>query len=154
MLFGLSNASSSFQSLMNRVFQKQLHKSVVVFFDDILVYSPSWSTRLLHLEEILQLLQHHRLFNKLSKCSFGLTKVNYLGHTISGSGIEMDISKVQAVLKWPEPSTIRASEVFWDSLGITDDSLKGMLPLHFLQLNCSRKMGFTGMHLPLLHFRN
>lgn len=86
MPFGLTNAPASFQSLMNHVFHQQLCKSVLVFFDDILVYSPSWSAHLLHLEEVLQLLRQHCLFAKLSKCSFGLTKVDYLGNTVSGNG--------------------------------------------------------------------
>lgn len=114
--FGLTNAPASFQSLMNHVFHQQLCKSVLVFFDDILVYSPSWSAHLLHLEEVLQLLRQHCLFAKLSKCSFGLTKVDYLGHTVSGNGVEMDQSKVQAVLDWSSPTSIKQLRGF---LGLT-----------------------------------
>lgn len=116
MPFGLTNAPASFQSLMNHVFHQQLCKSVLVFFDDILVYSPSWSAHLLHLEEVLQLLRQHCLFAKLSKCSFGLTKVDYLGHTVSGNGVEMDQSKVQAVLDWSSPTSIKQLRGF---LGLT-----------------------------------
>lgn len=87
-----------------------------VFFDDILVYSPSWSAHLLHLHEVLHLLRVHCLYAKLSKCSFGLTKVDYLGHTVSGSGVEMDTSKVQAVLEWPLPTNIKQLRGF---LGLT-----------------------------------
>jgi len=62
------------------------------------VYSPTWSSHLQHLEAVLQLLKKHKLFAKLSKCSFGLTQVKYLGHTVSGQGVAVDASKVQAVL--------------------------------------------------------
>lgn len=107
MPFGLTNAPATFQSLMNHVFQKVLRKYVLIFFDDILVFSSSWSDHLLHLEDVLQTLKHHQLFVKLSKCSIGLLEVDYLGHTVSGLGVAMDKSKIQAVLAWPQPSTVK-----------------------------------------------
>jgi hypothetical protein len=107
MPFGLTNAPATFQSLMNQVFQHLLRKSVLVFFDDILVYSPSWNDHLLHLHEVLQLLRAHCLYAKVSKCSFGVTKIDYLGHIVSGNGVEMDDSKVKAVLEWPPPSNLK-----------------------------------------------
>ena len=72
MPFGLKNAPATFQSLMNDIFQGILRKFVLVFFDDILVYSPSWTEHLQHLEVVLQVLKQHQLYAKLSKCSFGL----------------------------------------------------------------------------------
>lgn len=81
MPFGLINAPSMFSKLMNHVFQKFLRKFVLVFFDDILVYSPSWDTHLQHLELVLQTLQKECLFARLSKYSFGLREIDYLGHT-------------------------------------------------------------------------
>ncbi|GAU35592.1 hypothetical protein TSUD_295280 [Trifolium subterraneum] len=116
MPFGLSNAPASFQSLMNQVFQKVLRKFVLVFFDDILVYNATWSSHLLHLEIVLQLLDHHKLFVKLSKCSFGMSEVDYLGHTIFGMGVIMDKTKVQAVLQWPTPTNLKQLRGF---LGLT-----------------------------------
>lgn len=107
MLFGLSNAPTSFQSLMNHVFQAQLRKSVLVFFDDILIYSLTWSAHLSHLTEVLQLLRQHSLFAKMSKCYFGFSEVDYLGHTVSHQGVQMDKSQVQAVLDWPLPRTLK-----------------------------------------------
>lgn len=107
MPFGLSNAPATFQSLMNHVFQAQLRKSVLVFFDDILIYSPSWSAHLSHLEEVLQLMRSHSLFAKMSKCCFGFTEVDYLGHTISNKGVQMDKSKIQAVLDWLPPTNLK-----------------------------------------------
>lgn len=125
MPFGLSNAPASFQSLMNQVFKEQLRKSVLVFFDDILIYSPSWATHLEHLEVVLTLLRHHTLFAKLSKCCFGLTKVNYLGHTISSQGVEMDISKIKAVLDWPVPISIKQLRGFLGLSGYYRRFIKG-----------------------------
>jgi len=107
MPFCLSNASTTFQSLMNGVFQGILRKFVLVFFDDILVYSPSWSSHLHHLEVVLKLLQQHKLFARISKCSFGLQQIQYLGHTVSGEGVPMEKEKVQAVINWPIPLNLK-----------------------------------------------
>lgn len=90
MPFGLTNAPTLFQSLMNFVFRDQLRKIVLIFFGDILVYFPYWSSHLEHLKVVLALLQQHELFAKFSKFCFGLTSVDYLGQTISIQGVEMD----------------------------------------------------------------
>jgi hypothetical protein len=103
MPFGLTNAPATFQSLMNHIFQNALRKFVLVFFDDILVYSPSWQCHLQHLEWVLQILEQNELFAKLSKCSFGQKKVDYLGHIVSGSGVSVDANKVKDVLAGLEP---------------------------------------------------
>lgn len=142
MPFGLTNAPASFQSLMNQVFQQQLRKSVLVFVDDILVYSPSWSSHLVHLEEVLSLLQHHYLFAKFSKCSFGLTKIDYLGHTVSGQGVEMDQSKVRAVLDWPEPSTIKQLRGFLCLTGYYRRFIKGYTSIALTLTELLKKDGF------------
>jgi hypothetical protein len=116
MPFGLSNAPATFQCLMNEIFQQALRKYVLVFFDDILVYSPTWQTHLDHLTRVLETLLQHILFVKLSKCSFGMTEVDYLGHTVSGSGVAMDKCKVKDILNWPPPTTIKQLRGF---LGLT-----------------------------------
>ncbi|XP_019425047.1 PREDICTED: uncharacterized protein LOC109333920 [Lupinus angustifolius] len=82
MPFGLTNAPATFQSLMNDIFKGLLRKFVLVFFDDILVYSSSWKDHLFQLEVVLKILQSHKLFAKFSKCSFGVQQIEYLGHTI------------------------------------------------------------------------
>ena len=84
MPFGLTNAPSTFQAAMNCVFQPFLWKSVIVFFDDILVYSPDLVTHGGHLDQVLSILEKHQFFVKLSKCSFCSTTVDYLGHLIIG----------------------------------------------------------------------
>ena len=101
MPFGLSNAPATFQSLMNTVLRPFLRKFVLVFFDDILIYSPSWSTHLQHLNVVLTALREHQLRLKRSKCSFATTSVQYLGHVISSAGVAMDQDKVAAITSWP-----------------------------------------------------
>lgn len=112
MPFGLSNAPSTFQALMNHVFKHLLRKYVLVFFDDILVYSKDLSSHLTHLEKVFQILQDNHLKVKLSKCSFGQPSVNYLGHVISGTGVSVDASKVQCLTDWPKPTTLKALRGF------------------------------------------
>jgi hypothetical protein len=101
MPFGLSNAPATFQALMNDVLRPYLRKFVLVFFDDILIYSTSWAKHLRHLSIVLNALRAHSLHLKRSKCSFGTTTVAYLGHVISEGGVAMDAEKVAAVAAWP-----------------------------------------------------
>lgn len=105
MPFGLTNAPCTFQSLMNHVFEGVLRKCVLVFFDDILVYSKSWSDHLNHLREVFQILQQAQLFLKPSKCTFGGKVIEYLGHFISAEGVSTDPKKIQAIVDWPTPKT-------------------------------------------------
>ncbi|CAL9017599.1 unnamed protein product [Prunus brigantina] len=97
MPFGLTNAPATFQGLMNEIFRNCLRNFVLVFFDDILVYSTSWSSHLRHLHSVLEILKHHQLFVKMSKCPFGVSTIEYLGHIISRQGVSADPSKLNAV---------------------------------------------------------
>ncbi|GJT06337.1 peroxidase 64 [Tanacetum coccineum] len=97
MPFGLTNAPSTFQATMNRLFSPYLRKFVIVFFDDILVYSTTLSSHLEHLECVFQCLQKHQFYVKRSKCVFGTGELEYLGHIISARGVQMDPKKVSAV---------------------------------------------------------
>jgi hypothetical protein len=98
MLFGLTNAPAYFMYLMNSVFMKELDKFIVVFIDDILIYSKNLKDHAKHLHVVLQRLRDHHLYAKFSKCEFWLDTVKFLGHTISSGGISVDPSKVQEVL--------------------------------------------------------
>ncbi|KAK8521636.1 hypothetical protein V6N12_031530 [Hibiscus sabdariffa] len=94
MPFGLTNAPAAFMDLMNRIFKPYLNKFVVVFIDDILIYSHNKDEHVEHLVIILQTLREHQLFAKFSKCEFWLSKVAFLGHVISAKGIMVDLKKV------------------------------------------------------------
>lgn len=87
MPFGKTNTSATFQALMNHIFQPYIRKFVLVFFYNILIYSPSWEQHLLHLDQIFQILLLQQLFVKLSKCALGREEVEYLGHIISEKGV-------------------------------------------------------------------
>lgn len=116
MPFGLCNAPSTFQALMNTVFRPYLRKFVLVFFDDVLIYSPSWESHMEHVRLAFELIRKHRFFIKLSKCAFGQQQIEYLGHIVSREGVQVDQSKVKAILDWPKPSTITELRGF---LGLT-----------------------------------
>jgi hypothetical protein len=94
MSFGLTNAPAYFMYLMNSVFMLELDKFVVVFIDDILIYSKNLEDQARHLHVVLQRLRDHHLYAKFSKCEFWLDTVKFMGHTISKDGISVDPSKV------------------------------------------------------------
>jgi hypothetical protein len=117
MSFGLTNAPAYFMYLMNSVFMPELDKFVVVFIDDILVYSKNEDDHVKHLHTVLQRLRDHRLYAKLSKCDFWLREINFLGHTISQDGVSVDPEKVQEVMDWKPPTTVRQIRNFLGSAG-------------------------------------
>jgi hypothetical protein len=112
MSFGLTNAPAYFMYLMNKVFTEYLDKFVVVFIDDIMVYSRSKEEHLEHLCLVPQKLREHRLYAKLSKYEFWLKQVAFLGHIISMGGISVDPSKVQDVLSWNAPTSVGEIQSF------------------------------------------
>ena len=105
MPFGLTNAPTIFRSLMNDLFCPYLQKFILVFFDDIMVYSRSWEAHLSHLRAVLTILSTNSLFAKELKCEFGVSQVDYLGHIISEQRVVVDPAKIQAMLEWPTPTT-------------------------------------------------
>ena len=105
MSFGLKNAPAYFMSLMNSAFADFLDQFVVVFIDDILVYSRSREEHAHHLRIVLQRLRKHKLYAKLSKCEFWIDQVAFLGHIVSKDGLAVDPQKIAAVTEWQPPTT-------------------------------------------------
>ncbi|KAJ9546759.1 hypothetical protein OSB04_019302 [Centaurea solstitialis] len=103
MPFGLTNAPAALMFMMNRVCRPMLDKSVIVFIDDILVYSKSEAEHATHLREMLELLRKEKLYAKFSKCEFWLHQVQFLGHVISGDGVSVEPSKIEAIQKREQP---------------------------------------------------
>jgi hypothetical protein len=112
MPFGLTNAPSTFQVLTNDIFPNLLRKFVLVFFDDILIYSVNWKEHLVHVNRVLEILRENTLFVKREKCQFGLEEVQYLGHIISQKGVAMDPEKIEAMMNWPSPKNTKALRGF------------------------------------------
>jgi len=106
MPFGVTNAPSVFMEYMNPIFHPYLDQFVVVFIDNILVYSKSEEEHVEHLRIVLQVLKEKQLFAKLSKCEFWLGEVSFLGHVILRGGIAVDPSKIDAVMQWESPKSV------------------------------------------------
>ena len=117
MPFGISNVLGVFMEYMNRTFHSYLDKFVMVFIDDILIYSKSEGGHVKHLRIMLQVLKEKNLYAKLSKCEFWLKEVSFLGHVISSGGIYVDPSKVNAVLQWETPKYATEIQSFLGLVG-------------------------------------
>ncbi|GBG89158.1 hypothetical protein CBR_g48865 [Chara braunii] len=118
MPFGLCNASGTFQHAMNRIFHDHLNKFVVVYLDDILIFSKSAEEHAQHVEIVLSLLRQHKYKVNLEKCEFGLTKILYLGHEVSAEGIRPEDAKVASIRDWRRPQTFTEVRSF---LGMCDN---------------------------------
>lgn len=116
MPFGLTNAPSTFQAMMNSIFKDYMRKFVLIFFDDILIYSRSLEEHLVHLEKVFCRLAENQLKIKESKCQFASQKIGYLGHVISQEGVQVDTTKTEAIEQWPIPTNLKELRGF---LGLT-----------------------------------
>jgi hypothetical protein len=112
MSFGLMNAPAFFMNLMNSVFMDYLDKFVVVFIDEILIYSQSEEEHKDHLRMVLQRLREHQLYAKLRKCDFWIDEVMFLGHIINKDGLVVDLKKMADILDWKAPTNARGIKSF------------------------------------------
>lgn len=141
--FGLTNAPSTFQSAMNDLLRPYLRKFVLVFFDDILINSPSFTDHLVHLKLILELLVTNKFFAKFSKCDFTVTTVHYLGHLISDGLMTPDPAKIKAILDWPQPRSLSALRGFLGLSGFYRKFIKGYTVLAAPLTDLLRVNNFT-----------
>ena len=139
MPFGLTNAPAAFQAAMNDLFREHLDDFVVVFLDDILVYSKDPSKHLEHLRIVLEKLHQHQFFAKLSKCSFGQESIEFLGHIVGPDGIKMDPKKVEAVRQWPRPATVTEVRAFLGLAGYYRRFVKGFSKIAAPLTNLTRQ---------------
>lgn len=116
---------------------------VCLFFYDIRVYSKSWEVHLSHFQRILTLLLENKLYAKRSKCRFGVTKVDYLGHIITAKGVTMDPAKIEAVQAWPIPTTVREVQGF---LGLASYYRKFILHFGGLVAHLTQLLTKNGFH--------
>ncbi|XP_058217513.1 uncharacterized protein LOC131328604 [Rhododendron vialii] len=120
MPFGLTNAPATFMDLMNRIFRAYLDRFVVVFVDDILIYSPTEEEHQSHLTIVLEILREHQLYAKLSKCEFWLSEVKFLGHVVSKGGVSVDPGKIESVMNWQRPKNVFEIRSFLGLAGIEE----------------------------------
>ena len=125
MPFGLTNAPTAFMDLMNRVFRPYVDQFVVVFIDDILVYSKDRESHDTHLRVVLEILRKEQLYAKLSKCEFWLSEVSFLGHIVSKEGIQVDPKKIEVVVEWKPPRNVTEVRSFLGLAGYYRRFVKG-----------------------------
>ncbi|XP_040861404.1 uncharacterized protein [Glycine max] len=139
MPFGVTNAPAIFMDYMNRIFHYYLDQFVVVFIDDILVYSRNKEEHEKHLRIVLHILRDRKLFAKLSKCEFWLEKVQFLGHVISKDGVAVDPNKVESVMEWQQPTTPTEVRSFLGLAGYYRKFIEGFSKLALPLTKLTRK---------------
>ena len=152
---GLANSPATFQSVMNRVFAQHVNKFVVVYLDDIMIFSKDAVSHLEHLETVLKLLQENKFYAKMEKCSFNKPEVKFLGHIVGQYGLKVDDTKIEVVKQWPIPKDVSQVRQF---LGLTNYFRKFIqgyssltAPLHALtQKGVQFEKAWTPLHTEII----
>jgi hypothetical protein len=142
MPFGVTNAPAVFMDYMNQIFQPYLYRFVIIFIEDILVYSKNPQEHTQHLRIVLDVLRDKQLYAKFSKCKFWLSKVKFLGHVISQGGVAVDQSKVEAIQNWTRPKNVSEVRSF---LGLAGYYRRFIMNFSQLALPLTR---LTGKDIP------
>jgi hypothetical protein len=106
MPFGLKNAPATFMRLMDNVLIPFTNSFVLVYLDEILIFSIMWEEHMRHIQQVLSTLRQHKLYANLEKCSFGMNKVQYLGYIVDEHGVHVDPNNIQVIYDWPAPTTL------------------------------------------------
>ncbi|KAL8132071.1 hypothetical protein AgCh_007823 [Apium graveolens] len=154
MAFGLTNAPAAFMDLMNRVFKQYLDKFVIVFIDDILIYSKTEEDHKEHLRISLEILRKEKLYAKFSKCEFWLKEVQFLGHVVNKEGIKVDPAKIEAAMNWERPKTLTEVRSFLGLAGyyrrFVQDFSKIVVPLTKLTRKNENDASYKGLGCVLM----
>ncbi|KAH9667915.1 Endonuclease [Citrus sinensis] len=142
MPFGLSNAPSTFMWLMNHVFKPLIGRFVVVYFDDILMYSQNKKQHLEHLRQVFEILRNQKLYVNLKKCKFFTDSLVFLGYVVSKDGIKMDPSKVEAILNWPIPKSLHDIRSFHGLASFYQRFIRGFSTIVAPVTECLKGEGF------------
>jgi hypothetical protein len=137
--FGLTNAPATFMCLMNNVLNKFLDKSVLVFIDDILIYSKNRGEHEEHLRLVLQVLREHHLYVKFSKCDLFHKKVHYLSHVISKEGVVVDPENIISIMEWPTPKDVYDIRSFMGPAGYYRKFIKGFSSIGYPIISLQKK---------------
>jgi hypothetical protein len=142
MPFGLTNALSTFMRVMNQFLQPLIGVCVVVYFDDILIYSKTLEDHVMHLRRVFELLREKKLYANLKKCSFCVNSVTFLGYIVSDEGISMDEEKIRAIMEWPIPKTMGEVRSFHGLATFYRRFVKGFSVIAAPLTDCLKKDNF------------
>jgi len=143
MSFGLSNAPSTFMRLMNEALRSYIGLFVVVYFDDILVYSKTEFDHIQHLKQVFTTFRRHKLYGKLEKCEFLVPRVIFLGYVVSCDGIQVDEANIEAIKTWPLPNSITAVRSFHGLASFYRRFIKNFSTIMAPVTECMRRGNFS-----------